>query len=245
MKNPSIPADDGHFSAEGMKPDLRQFVTPLSPEEEAWLTAQVELVRSLAADEEPPDAPVAPAGAPIVFLDLDDVVCICDPVGGLDALDCVTAKRVGVDLVYRHLFHPPAVAVLREMHDLMGGRLRYVISSTWRKHFTRAQLRHVMRQASLEFVANCMEDSTRWATPRFQEPDRYREVTAWLAEHHAGEPFVVIDDEWSGSSLSGSPAYPLRVVLCEEGVGLEAKHLANLLRALRTSPAPHERLKLI
>jgi len=240
MKNRSIPANDGHFSAEGMEPDLCHLVTPISPDEEAWLAAQLELVRSLAADEEPPDAPLAPAGAPIVFLDLDDVVCLCDPVGGLDALDCVMAKRVDVQLVYRHLFHPPAIAVLREMHVQMGGQLRYVISSTWREHFTRAQLRHVMRQAGLKFVADGMEDRARWATPRFLQPHRHREVSAWLGAHHAGEPFVVIDDEWSGPSLVGLPAYPLRVVLCEQSVGLQSKHLDGLLNALRTPPGQYE-----
>jgi len=241
MHKSRTPADNGHFSAEGMEPDLRDLVTPISSEEEAWLEAQVELVRSLTADEEPPDAPVAPAGAPIVFFVLDDVVCICDPFGGLDALDCVTAKRVDVQLVYRPLFHTTAVATLREMHAQMGGQLRYVISSTWREFFSRAQLRYVLRQAGLDFVADCMEDRARWSTPRFLQPDRYREVSTWLAKHHAGEPYVVIDDEWSGPSLGGSPAYPLRVILCKESVGLEAKHLDNLLRALLTPPGPYER----
>lgn len=230
--------EEGHFSAVGMEADQRLAV---SAEEEEWFTAQVELVRSLAADEEPADAPVAPVGAPICFLDLDDVVCLCNPVGCFDALDCVTAKRLQVDYVYRRLFHPPAVDVLRRMHEQVGGKLRYVISSSWREHFNRAQMRYVLRQAGLVFVADCLEDRTRWSTPRFLQPDRYREVSAWLATHHAGEAYVVIDDEWSGPSLSGSLAYSRRVILCEEGVGLEAEHLDNLLRALRTPPGPYER----
>lgn len=215
-------------------------VVPISAEEEAWLIAQVDLVNRLAADEEPADAPVAPSGAPVVFLDLDDVVCRCDLFGGMDALECVTAKRTDVDYVYRHLFHPPAVEVLRRMHAQMGGRLRYVISSTWRQSFTRAQLRHVLGRAGLPFVADCMEDGPRWATPTFADHDRAREIWAWLGEHHQGEPFVVIDDTWSGASLPDAPAYPSRVVLCDESTCLEAKHLATLVGALRTPPQPHE-----
>lgn len=240
MTNPPTAADDGHFSAESMEPDLHHLITPISAEEEAWFVGRVDLLHRLLTDQEPPNAPVAPAGAPIIFLDLDDVVCLSDPFGGHDAFECVTAKRVDVDLVYQNLFHRRAIAVLRDMHDQMGGQLRYVISSSWRELFNRAQLRHVLRRAGLDFVADGMEDSRRWSTPRFQ-PDRYHEVASWLGEHHAGEPYVVIDDDWSGATLGGAPAYPLRVILCEEGVGLMATHLDSLLRALRTPPDPCER----
>jgi hypothetical protein len=36
----------------------------------------------------------------IVFLDIDDVLCLNDPFGGLDALECVAAKRLDVDMVF-------------------------------------------------------------------------------------------------------------------------------------------------
>ncbi len=221
-----------YFAAEGIAHAQRVARAPSA----SWIDAQTELARKLAVDEEPADAPVAPAGAPIVFLDIDDVVCLCQTVGGLEALACVTAERFDHDVVYGVLLHPPAVDVLRQMHEQMGGRVRYVISSTWRAYFNRAQLRHVLRQSGLGFAADCMEGPTRWATPRFKEHDRRREIGAWLALHHRGEPYAVIDDALSGASLPSSSVYQLRVALCDGNVGLEKGHLAGLLRALRTPP---------
>lgn len=207
---------------------------PTTAAEEAWLRDQIELVRSLLADEEPSYAAVAPAGAPIVFLDMDDVVCLSNPCGGRDARDAIMGTYVNPERLYRELFHAAAVAVLHQMHVLLDGHVRYVISSTWRELLTRAQLRHVLREAGMGFVADSMEDLARWATPVLARPNRRREIGLWLERHHRGEPFVVIDDVWSGASLLSGHADPVRIVLCKQAVGLLPRHLSELVPALRT-----------
>jgi len=215
-------------------------VVPVTPEEESWFQARLELTRSLAADEDDGTNSDAPQVAGILFLDLDDVVCLACPFGARDALDAVTAKQVDPERVYERLLHPPAVRVLTQLHTELQGRIRYVISSTWRAFFNRSQLRHVLAQAGLSTVAHCMEDRARWATPVLPEHDRHQEIAAWLALHHHGEPFAVLDDIWSGASLQGSLAPPWRITLCDEDVGVLPRHLVALTRALRTPKGEHE-----
>jgi hypothetical protein len=215
------------------------FIRPLSLQEEAWFAAKTAELDRLDNDEELPHAPVAPAGAPIVFLDLDDVVCLYEHFGAEAALECVTAKRTHVDLVYGLLFALEPVKALRAIHDAMGGHVRYVVSSTWRRHFNRAQLRHVLRESGLDFVSACMESRERWCTPSLETPDRRREIELWLEKHHAGEPYVVLDDVKSGQSLGlariGDPIAD-RSILCEARVGLEQRHVEHAIAALgRTS----------
>lgn len=103
----------------------------------------------------------------------------------------------------------------------------------------------VFRETGLGIVADCMEDEKRWSTPQLFPPNRYGEVSEWLAEHHDGVSFVVIDDMVSGDSLSRPRTRSIqgRVVLCAEGVGLTADRLNDLLKTLRTPLSPHERWK--
>ena len=144
------------------------------------------------------------------------------------------ARYLNPECVFQALFHAPAVAALADLHSELGGRLRYVISSSWREHFTRAQLRYVFREAGLGIVADGLEGIDRWATPVLPRPDRHSEVARWLEQYHQREPFAVIDDMWSGSSLWKSRSDPVRVALCEPTIGLQAQHLDKLSSALRT-----------
>lgn len=179
----------------------------------------------------------SPASA-TVFLDIDDVICLSDPYGGYDVIDVVTDRSMGAEAIYKALFAAVPVAVLRHVHDAMGGRLRYVVSSTWREYFNRNQLSEVFRRSGLGFVAGNLHHA-RWSTPTdVPSGQRADEVAAWIRRHHAGEPFVIIDDEFSGVSLA--PALTLtshpfsgRVVLCQEGVGLTNELAQPIVAALR------------
>ena len=43
-------------------------------------------------------------GLPVVFLDIDDVLCLNNPYGGSDALDAVKGKHADPDAVLREIF---------------------------------------------------------------------------------------------------------------------------------------------
>jgi len=174
---------------------------------------------------------------PIVFLDIDDVLCLNDPYGGSDALEAVNGRGVDPDAVLREIFAAGPKRVLENLHEQMGRRLRYVISSSWRQAFSRGQIERIFRSANLGFVAVGLHEE--WKTPSGPWMTcRIEEIESWLRQHHRGEPFIVLDDDYSCSTPvgfdEGSP-HPLaeRVVLCTVGAGLTAGHLAVIVDALR------------
>jgi len=182
---------------------------------------------------------------PLVFLDIDDVLCLNCPYGGSDALEAVAGRHADPESVLREIFAAEAKRALDSLHKEMGGQLRYVISSSWRQAFSREQLERVFRAADIGFVASCLHE--KWATPSMLRGlDRLAEIELWLQHHYRGEPFVVLDDDYSGETLTcidAEDAQPLaaRVVLCSVGVGLTVGHLPIIVAALRR-PLPRTQL---
>lgn len=180
-----------------------------------------------------------PKTLPLVFLDVDDVLCMSSPYGGFDVIDVVAGRHVNPEAVYRSVFVARARDALKLVHDAFGGELRYVISSTWREVFDRSQLIEVFRRSGLGFVADQLHDDARWRTPvKLRRGKRVDEIAQWLAQHHEGEPFVIVDDTFSGPSLRpalADSAHPFfgRVLLCEENVGLTPEHVEVIVQTLR------------
>jgi hypothetical protein len=179
----------------------------------------------------------------LVFLDIDDVLCLSSPYGGYAAIDALAGTHAEPDAVFRELFAARAREVLlrahEEMDSEMSGALRYVISSTWREHFDRDGIETVFRRSGLEAIADRLHEGDLWRTPiSVHRGQRADEIGEWLRLHHGGEPFVIVDDTFSGTSLYASvlgPSHPLtdRIVLCQEGVGLLAEHAGLIVDALR------------
>ncbi|MDR7336273.1 HAD domain-containing protein [Roseateles asaccharophilus] len=86
-----------------------------------------------------------------VFLDVDEVLCIGQAEAGWD-LSRTFARGQAPD---RHqlatLFSPVARNALAVAHRRSGGA-KYVISSSWREHFSREQMVLVLEGAGLQFV---------------------------------------------------------------------------------------------
>lgn len=173
---------------------------------------------------------------PLLFLDIDDVLCLNDKYGGYDVIEAVHERHESPNAVFRHVFNRSACDALEQVHKAMDGHMRYVISSTWREALDRGQLREVFRRSGLGFVASSLHEA--WCTPvRFYRGIRVDDIAAWLDRHHRGEPFAIVDDTFSGPSLKPAltnPAHPFagRVVLCQENVGLLPAHVEPLLAAL-------------
>ena len=183
--------------------------------------------------------------AAVVFLDIDDVLCLNNAFGGFAAVEAVKGRHPSPAAVYRALFAPAAVSALERIHEAMGGELRYVISSTWRESFSREQMTELFRKAGLAFVADALHEGERWRTTvKLRRLRRVDEIAAWLDRFHRGEPFAIIDDMLSGASLLPAltlPDHPLigRVVLCAENVGLNDEHVQTIVDALqRPAAAP-------
>lgn len=175
--------------------------------------------------------------SPLLFLDIDDVLCLNDTYGGYDVLEAVHERHESPNAVFGQVFNRRACDALEQVHKAMDGHMSYVISSTWREAFDREQLRDVFRRSGLGFVASSLHEA--WCTPvRLYRGIRVDDIAAWLDRHHRGEPFAIVDDTFSGPSLKPAltnPAHPFagRVVLCQENIGLLPAHVEPLLAALR------------
>ncbi len=174
-----------------------------------------------------------------MFLDIDDVLCLNAPYGGYDAILVLRGRHPNPSRVYEKLFAARPRRVLADVHGQMGGQIRYVISSTWREHFTREELLGVLSAGGLDFVAEAMLEDACWCTPLSgKEVTRAADIANWLAQHHRGEAFLILDDKFSGRSLEdalydSNHPFASRVVLCDEYVGLLAEHAAFMVNALR------------
>lgn len=172
---------------------------------------------------------------PIIFLDIDDVLCVNRPYGAYD-LD----KSPRPADLWERLFAEGAKQVLTRVHKTFANQsIRYVLSTSWRSHFSRAEFIEIFERTGLGFVAENLEIDERWRTPIPNSgSDRLQDIDDWLGLHHKGEPFAVIDDYYSGWSLREAmidPRHPVasRVVLCKEGVGLLPEHASKIIEILR------------
>ena len=174
---------------------------------------------------------------PILFVDIDDVLCLNKVYGGYDVIDAINDRHENPAAVFREVFDARAIEALERIHQSMDGALRYVVSSTWREVFDGPQMRDVFRKGGLGFVAEALHEE--WGTPGGHDPSvRADEIANWLDRHHREEPFAIVDDTFSGPSLKPAltnPSHPFygRIVLCQEQVGLLPEHVELLVQALR------------
>ncbi len=171
--------------------------------------------------------PDTPQPCPTIFLDLDDVVVL----NRTAAFDKHRVHEMAPE-VCRQLIHPPAGLALTELLEEFPAKV--VVTSQWVRFTSRAAFERLLRLAGYEQIALSLHDA--WSAPRGSAVTRVQVLNAWLAEHHRGEPYVVIDDQASGASLVGSAHDKAgRVLLCSVGVGLHRGHLPFIREALTTN----------
>jgi len=163
----------------------------------------------------------------IIFLDFDDVIAVNKHYGGYDV---IVPGPKPADLFLR-LFHPPAVALL--LHAVDVHKPSVVITTSWLRFFEREAMESLLKEASMSAVANSLHDA--WEAPANRGMSRLEQIEGWLARHHQGEPYVILDDLRSGTGLrASSHDRGNRVVFCEEGVGLHNGHWPQIDAALTT-----------
>lgn len=172
--------------------------------------------------------PMPPSQPPLLFLDLDDVLCINNPYGGYDVLAGASGPAPA-DLCER-IWHPPATAALKMIFDEFAPEV--VITSSWLRFFDREGVVSLLGKTGLGYVADSLH--VAWEAPQNRGATRLVAVESWLAKNHSGQPFVVLDDSLSGTGLRGSLLDQAGcLVLCEVGVGLGEGQLGAVRRALK------------
>ena len=168
---------------------------------------------------------------PIIFLDFDDVIVLNRPgqFGGYD----VIAPNPPPEL-WSSLFHIPATQVLVEALTEHGACV--VITTSWLRFMMREGFGRLFTMAGLEVLNESLHDA--WEAPQSRGETRAQAIDRWLAAHHRGEPYVVVDDELSGTGLVRSMhAKRGRLVLCKVAEGLHRGHRALIRAALTKAPS--------
>ena len=168
---------------------------------------------------------VRQTGQPLIFLDIDDVLCLSKPYGGYDVFDAEQPPDL-----WEKLWHPPAVQTLLAI--VQEHQPRIVITSSWVRLLDREGFIGVFRRTRLGAVADALHKN--WEAPQPSGATRLSAIESWLKARYEGEPLVVIDDAFSGSGLQGSQLERAGcLLLCQTGVGFHDGHLPAVRRALR------------
>lgn len=168
---------------------------------------------------------------PTLFLDLDDVLCLNRPYGGMHLRTALLhPSDVPADF-WEHLFSAEAVAALNEL--VAEVRPRIVLTSSWISLLDRTHFVYAFEMTGLASVGIALHG--HWDAEQHCGASRYMSIHEWLRVNHNGEPFLVLDDYDSGEGLLDSLWYKRgRVILCDVGVGFHAGHLDAARHALRT-----------
>ncbi|MFP8833906.1 HAD domain-containing protein [Hydrogenophaga sp. XSHU_21] len=178
---------------------------------------------------------MAMSNRPIILLDFDDVVVLNQP-GGFGGYD-VLAPNPPPEL-WSRLFHAPATQVLVEA--VCEHQAQLVLTTSWLRFLPRDGFEQLLAKTGLAVLSASLHDA--WEAPQNRGETRAEAIDRWLAAHHRGEPYVILDDELSGTGLHRSVHDKRgRLVLCKENVGLQREHVAairaSLARPCEPSPA--------
>lgn len=175
------------------------------------------------------------ANRPIIFLDIDDVLCVYNTFNSRDVLAALSGdSTVNAEEVLAEVFHPVACYYLRELHDEF--KPLYVISSSWTLHLDREQLCKTFLRTGLDFVAHNLH--SKWRTVRTEGGNRRSEIEGWLEDWLQAPtlvmrpPVLIIDDLRSGLTLFASPLASV-TVFCADGVGFTFRELRDARGVLR------------
>ncbi len=180
-------------------------------------TIEIDNLRATQADHA-----ARPDQRPVVFLDIDDVLCVHRTLNTRQVLAVLAGdETIDAAEVWQQIFHRHAVENLRQLHNEF--RPWYVISSSWTLHLSREQLSVTFKATELGFVADNLHMA--WCTPRDEDSYRLVEIDAWLdtSKRHGSRQlvpaaYVIIDDVLSGQSLVGSHLEG-HTVFCEASSG--------------------------
>lgn len=171
--------------------------------------------------------PVRPTPRPLLFLDIDGVICLGKPYGWHEIS---SDDELPYDL-WQRLWHPPSVSTLKTVIAEFSPRV--VMTTSWTSLLQREDFQRIFEETRLDAVVDAF-DSKEWRAPQLPGETRNSAIERWLARNRQWlAPKVVLDDRFSGTGLRGSRLDRSGcVVLCEHSVGLQPSDLPRIRAAL-------------
>lgn len=150
----------------------------------------------------------------IIFLDIDGVLCTFRSHVGQDQHGKLGTMKA---------LDREAVGLLNVLAEAGGTPVHYVLSSTWRKHFTRSKMTAHLRKFGWRG-----EFHKDWCTViRLSSGFRGSEVAGWLNEHPEITEWVAVDD-----NSDFHPEQKARLVLTHVDDGMSWENFLDASRIL-------------
>jgi len=168
---------------------------------------------------------------PIVFLDMDDVLCVSQEFNSVQVMMCFRENQLDWPELWAGLVDSCAAKNLGLLHDEFTPQ--YVISSSWATYLDRTKMCDVFTRTQLHFVRENLH--AEWMTPRSSSWSRHDEIAAWLEKFNSScQPFIILDDPGSGWSLEQTLLMTRgHVVLCDEPLGFTTEKLETARKLMR------------
>lgn len=181
------------------------------------------------APPEPCDLPRQPRGflpqrrcraRPLVFLDIDGVLCPNEPFTGHDALHALgiwtpyrSWHQPNPERLWRDLFSEEARHHLNQLASDIDPE--FVISSNWNRWFSKEKLCQIFHCTGMSGIVQRLHPD--WKSANGEHAPRRDAIEWWLALHpERNGRWLAIDDSASGHSFIGSPELAAgKVVLCD------------------------------
>lgn len=170
------------------------------------------------------------ATRPIIFLDMDDVLCIDIKYSSIEVKAAFKSYETNYPGLWANLVHTDARMNLLELHTEFFPQ--YVLSSSWSCTFEEWQMKEVFKRTELDFVAKNLHKE--WTTPKELGSSRIKEIENWLAKYmHPKRPILILDDADSGWTLKDSRLDKLGVIVfCEPSIGFNEQCLIEARKIL-------------
>lgn len=171
--------------------------------------------------------PVRPTLRPLLFLDLDGVICLGQPYGWHE----LSSDDEPPHDLWQRLWHPPSVSTLMTVMAEFSPRV--VMTTSWTSLLRREDFERIFLETGLDAVGDAF-DSKEWRALQLSGETRNSAIERWLARNRQWlAPKVVLDDRFSGTGLPGSRLDRSGcVVFCEQSVGLQSSDLPKIRAAL-------------
>lgn len=184
---------------------------------------------------------MTPALRPLLFCELDDVLCTGRLYGCVHARNALIQPESAPSDLWTALFEAEAVEALNILLDEFNPWT--VITSSWLSLLDREHFIQVFKRTGLARLADNLH--THWDAPAVRGRSRLEAIDTWLEAHQTCEAILILDDVSSGESLIGSfHEESGRALLCEPGQVFHVGMLDAARHALRRPYLQNEPWKL-
>ena len=122
---------------------------------------------------------------PLIFLDIDDVLCISEEFNSPQVMFCFKNEDLNCSDLWENFINNSAAQRLRSLHDEFNPL--YIVISSWASYLSRTQMSQVFSRMKLNFAQENMNENGAHRSPEIFEAsaralttNRLQQIEGWL-----------------------------------------------------------------